>query len=174
LSFAVWIVWSVVVIELPRIGFQFSTGELFWLAAIPGLSGAAFRLLYSFVVPIFGGRNFTIFSTLTLLVPTLWMALAVQNLNTSYVVFVFIALLCGLGGGNFASSMANISFFFPRKKLGTALGWNAGIGNLGVGVMQAVVPMVIFSNKPGVVTKCWFNLDTIHSARNHWRRIWSK
>jgi len=135
----------VVVVELPRIGFQFSTGELFWLAAIPGLSGAAFRLLYSFVVPIFGGRNFTIFSTLTLLVPTLWMAVAVQNANTSYVVFVIIALLCGLGGGNFSASMANISFFFPRKKLGTALGWNAGIGNLGVGVMQAVVPLIIFS-----------------------------
>ena len=145
LSFAVWVVWSVVVVELPRIGFQFSTGELFWLAAIPGLSGAAFRLLYSFVVPIFGGRNFTIFSTLTLLVPTLWMAVAVQNPDTSYVVFVMIALLCGLGGGNFSASMANISFFFPRRRLGTALGWNAGIGNLGVGVMQAVVPIVIFS-----------------------------
>jgi NNP family nitrate/nitrite transporter-like MFS transporter len=145
LSFAVWIVWSVVVIELPRIGFQFTTGELFWLAAIPGLSGAAFRLLYSFVVPIFGGRNFTIFSTLTLLVPTLWMAVAVQNPATSYVVFVIIALLCGLGGGNFSASMAHISFFFPKKKLGTALGWNAGIGNLGVGIMQAVVPLVIFS-----------------------------
>jgi len=145
LSFAVWVVWSVVVIELPRVGFQFTTGELFWLAAIPGLSGAAFRLLYSFVVPIFGGRNFTIFSTLTLLIPTLWMAVAVQNANTSYVVFVIIALLCGLGGGNFASSMANISFFFPRKKQGTALGWNAGIGNLGVGIMQAIVPLVIFS-----------------------------
>jgi len=145
LSFAVWVVWSVVVVELPRIGFQFSTGELFWLAAIPGLSGAAFRLLYSFVVPIFGGRNFTIFSTLTLLVPTLWMAVAVQNPDTSYVVFVMIALLCGLGGGNFSASMANISFFFPRRRLGTALGWNAGVGNLGVGVMQAVVPIVIFS-----------------------------
>jgi NNP family nitrate/nitrite transporter-like MFS transporter len=145
LSFAVWIVWSVVVIELPRIGFQFTTGELFWLAAIPGLSGAAFRLLYSFVVPIFGGRNFTIYSTLTLLIPTLWMAMAVQNPDTSYVVFVVIALLCGLGGGNFSASMAHISFFFPKRILGTALGWNAGIGNLGVGVMQAVVPLVIFS-----------------------------
>jgi NNP family nitrate/nitrite transporter-like MFS transporter len=145
LSFAVWIVWSVVVIELPRIGFEFSTSELFWLAAIPGLSGAAFRLLYSFVVPIFGGRNFTIFSTLTLLVPTVWMAVAVQNPGTSYVVFVFIALLCGLGGGNFSASMAHISFFFPKKQLGAALGWNAGIGNLGVGIMQAVVPLVIFS-----------------------------
>jgi len=145
LSFAVWVVWSVVVVELPRIGFEFTTGELFWLAAIPGLSGAAFRLLYSFVVPIFGGRNFTIFSTLTLLVPTLWMAVAVQNPDTSYIIFVIIALLCGLGGGNFSASMANISFFFPKKKLGTALGWNAGIGNLGVGIMQAVVPLVIFS-----------------------------
>jgi NNP family nitrate/nitrite transporter-like MFS transporter len=145
LSFAVWVLWSVVVIELPRIGFQFSTGELFWLAAAPGLSGAAFRLLYSFVVPIFGGRNFTIFSTLTLLIPTLWMAVAVQNPGTSYVVFVVIALLCGLGGGNFSASMAHISFFFPEKTQGTALGWNAGIGNLGVGIMQAVVPLVIFS-----------------------------
>jgi len=144
LSFAVWLLWSVVVVELPRAGFEFTTGELFWLAAAPGLSGAAFRLLYSFVVPIFGGRNFTIFSTLTLLIPTLWMAVAVQNPNTSYVVFMFIALLCGLGGGNFAASMAHISFFFPKKMLGTALGWNAGIGNLGVGVMQAVVPLVIF------------------------------
>jgi NNP family nitrate/nitrite transporter-like MFS transporter len=144
LSFAVWLLWSVVVIELPRAGFQFTTGELFWLAAAPGLSGAAFRLLYSFVVPIFGGRNFTIFSTLTLLVPTLWMAVAVQNPDTSYVVFLFIALLCGLGGGNFAASMAHISFFFPKKMQGAALGWNAGIGNLGVGVMQAVVPLVIF------------------------------
>jgi NNP family nitrate/nitrite transporter-like MFS transporter len=145
LSFAVWVVWSVVVIELPRIGFQFTTGELFWLAAAPGLSGAAFRLLYSFVVPIFGGRNFTIFSTLTLLVPTLWMAVAVQNPNTSYVVFVMIALLCGLGGGNFSASMAHINFLFPKKSLGTALGWNAGVGNLGVGIMQAVVPLIIFS-----------------------------
>jgi len=145
LSFAVWLVWSVVVVELPRAGFHFTTGELFWLAAAPGLSGATFRLLYSFVVPIFGGRNFTIFSTLTLLIPTLWLAVAVQNPNTSYTVFVFIALLCGLGGGNFAASMAHISFFFPKKILGAALGWNAGIGNLGVGIMQAVVPVVIFS-----------------------------
>ena len=144
LSFAVWMVWSVVVVELPRIGFQFTTGELFWLAAAPGLSGAALRLLYSFVVPIFGGRNWTIFSTASLLIPTVWMALAVQDRSTDYVVFVVIALLCGLGGGNFSASMANISFFFPRRMQGTALGWNAGVGNLGVGIVQAVVPLVIY------------------------------
>jgi len=144
LSFAVWMVWSVVVIELPKVGFQFSTGELFWLAALPGLSGAALRLAYSFVVPVFGGRNFTVFSTATLLLPTLWMALAVQDPSTNYVVFVVIALLCGLGGGNFSASMANISFFFPKRMQGAALGWNAGAGNLGVGVMQAVVPVSIY------------------------------
>ncbi len=145
LSFAVWIVWSAVVIELPRIGFKFTTGEQFWLVAAPGISGAALRLLYAFVVPIFGGRNWTVFSTLSLLIPTLWMALAVQDPNTDYVVFIVIALLCGLGGGNFSASMANISFFFPKRMQGTALGWNAGIGNLGVGIAQAVVPMVIFA-----------------------------
>jgi NNP family nitrate/nitrite transporter-like MFS transporter len=144
LSFAVWMVWSVVVVELPRIGFQFTMGELFWLAGAPGISGAALRLLYSFVVPIFGGRNWTVFSTLSLLIPTLWMSLAVQDPGTDYAVFVVIALLCGLGGGNFSASMANISFFFPKKMQGAALGWNAGIGNLGVGVVQGVVPLVIY------------------------------
>jgi NNP family nitrate/nitrite transporter-like MFS transporter len=151
LSFAVWMVWSVVVIELPKIGFKFSTSELFWLAALPGLSGAALRLAYSFVVPIFGGRNFTVFSTASLLLPALWMALAVQDPNTNYAVFVVIALLCGLGGGNFSASMANISFFFPKRMQGTALGWNAGAGNLGVGVMQAVVPISIYGGALAVM-----------------------
>jgi len=144
LSFAVWMVWSVVVVELPRVGFQFTTSELFWLAALPGLSGAAMRLAYSFVVPVFGGRNFTVFSTASLLLPTLWMAVAVQDPGTDYAVFAAIALLCGLGGGNFSASMANISFFFPTRMQGTALGWNAGAGNLGVGVMQAVVPISLY------------------------------
>ncbi len=151
LSFAVWMVWSVVVIELPRIGFEFTTSELFWLAALPGLSGAAMRLAYSFVVPVFGGRNFTVFSTASLLLPALWMAFAVQDPGTDYAVFAAIALLCGLGGGNFSASMANISFFFPKRMQGTALGWNAGAGNLGVGVMQAVVPMSIYGGALAVM-----------------------
>ncbi len=168
LSFSVWMLWSVVVVELPRIGFRFTTGELFWLAAAPGLSGAVLRLTYSFVVPIFGGRNWTIFSTASLLIPTLWMSLAVQDPGTDYVVFVVIALLCGLGGGNFSASMANISFFFPKRIQGTALGWNAGVGNLGVGLVQAVVPLVIYAGaftilggnaqtyvKDGVVSEIW-------------------
>ncbi|MCU7871805.1 MAG: MFS transporter [Candidatus Thiodiazotropha sp. (ex Lucinoma borealis)] len=144
LSFSVWVVWSVVVVELPKVGFQFTTSELFWLAALPGLSGAILRLLYSFVVPIFGGRNWAVFSTASLLLPSLWMSVAVQNPDTNYAVFVVIALLCGFGGGNFSSSMANISFFFPKKMQGTALGFNAGVGNLGVAVAQAVVPVVIY------------------------------
>ena len=125
LAFAVWVVWSVIVVELPHIGFQFTANQLFWLAALPGLSGALFRLLFSFVVPIFGGRNWTVFSTALLLLPTLWIGVAVQDPNTQYPVFVAIALLCGLGGGNFSSSMANISFFYPRRLQGTALGLNA-------------------------------------------------
>jgi NNP family nitrate/nitrite transporter-like MFS transporter len=143
LAFAVWMVWSVVVVNLPNIGFRFNTNQLFWLAAVPGLSGATLRIFYSFMVPIFGGRLWTTLSTASLAIPAFWMGLAVQDPNTSYVTFLVIALLCGFGGGNFASSMANISFFYPKSQQGTALGMNAGLGNLGVSVVQFVVPLVI-------------------------------
>jgi len=143
LAFAVWMVWSTVIVRLNSIGFTFSTDQLFWLAALPGLSGATLRIFYSFMVPIFGGRRWTALSTASLLAPALWMGFAVQDPNTSYNVFVLIALLCGFGGGNFASSMSNISFFYPKAQQGTALGMNAGLGNLGVSVMQFGVPLVI-------------------------------
>jgi NNP family nitrate/nitrite transporter-like MFS transporter len=143
LSFAVWMVWSVVVVRLPEIGFRYTTDQLFWLAALPGLSGATLRIFYSFMVPIFGGRMWTVLSTASLLVPALGIGFAVQDPNTSYGLMLTLALLCGFGGGNFASSMANISFFFPKAQKGTALGLNAGLGNLGVSAMQFLVPLVI-------------------------------
>jgi NNP family nitrate/nitrite transporter-like MFS transporter len=143
LAFSVWMVWSVVVVNLPNVGFKFSTDELFWLAALPGLSGATLRIFYSFMIPIFGGRKWTTISTASLLLPALGIGFAVQNPDTPYSTFLVLALLCGFGGGNFASSMANISFFFPKAQKGTALGLNAGLGNLGVSVMQFLVPLVI-------------------------------
>lgn len=143
LAFAMWMVWSVVVINLPNIGFRFTTNQLFWLTALPGLSGATLRIFYSFMVPIFGGRRWTTLSTASLLLPAIWIGFAVQNPETPYVLMLVLALLCGFGGGNFASSMANISFFFPQAKKGAALGMNAGLGNLGVSTVQFVVPLVI-------------------------------
>ncbi len=143
LAFAVWMVWSVVVVNLPNIGFKFDTDQLFWLASMPGLAGATLRIFYSFMVPVFGGRAWTAFSTASLLLPAIGIGMAVQDPSMPYWVFLGLALLCGFGGGNFASSMANISFFFPKSKKGMALGLNAGIGNLGVSVVQFVVPIVI-------------------------------
>ena len=143
LAFAVWMVWSVVVVNLPNVGFKFSTEQLFWLAALPALCGATLRIFYSFMVPIFGGRRWTAISTASLLLPTIGIGFAVRDPSTSYSVFIVLALLCGFGGGNFASSMANINFFFPKSQKGTALGLNAGLGNLGVSLVQFVVPLVI-------------------------------
>ncbi len=143
LSFAVWMVWSVVVARLPAIGFNFTTDQLFWLAALPGLSGATLRIFYAFLVPIFGGRLWTTLSTASLLIPAFGIGYAVQSPDTPYLIFLVLALLCGLGGGNFASSMANISFFFPKSEKGNALALNAGLGNLGVSVMQFLVPVVV-------------------------------
>jgi NNP family nitrate/nitrite transporter-like MFS transporter len=143
LSFAIWMMWSVVVAKLPAIGFTYTTDQLFWLAALPGVSGAALRVFYSFTVPIFGGRLWTTLATWSLILPAVGIGYAVQNSTTPYWIFLGLALLCGFGGGNFASSMANISFFFPKAEKCNALALNAGLGNLGVSVVQFVVPMVI-------------------------------
>ncbi|WP_168013728.1 nitrate/nitrite transporter [Halomonas salinarum] len=151
LAFSVWMVWSVVVAKLPQVGFDYSANQLFWLAALPGLSGATLRIFYSFMVPIFGGRRFTALSTASLLLPAMWIGFAVQNPETPYLVMLILALLCGFGGGNFASSMANISFFYPKQEKGKALGLNAGLGNLGVSVMQFLVPLVITTGVFSVV-----------------------
>ena len=151
LAFAIWMVWSVVTVQLNRVGFNFTTDQLFWLTALPGLSGATFRIFYSFMVPIFGGRKWTTISTASLLIPCIWMGFAVQDTETPYSVFVIIALLCGFGGGNFASSMANISFFYPKSQQGTALGMNAGLGNLGVSIMQFILPLAITGALFGVL-----------------------
>jgi NNP family nitrate/nitrite transporter-like MFS transporter len=143
LSFSVWMVWSVVVAKLPSVGFAFTNEQLFWLAALPGLSGATLRIFYSFMPAMFGGRLWTTLATWSLLIPALGMGFAVQNAGTPYWIFLALALACGLGGGNFASSMANISFFFPKAEKGNALAVNAGLGNLGVSVVQFVVPLAI-------------------------------
>lgn len=143
LAFAVWQVWSVVAVSLPSLGFRYSTNQLFWLAAAPALSGATLRIFYSFMVPIFGGRRWTAISTATLLIPALGIGFAVQDPATPYPTMLVLALLCGLGGGNFSSSMANISYFFPQARKGSALGVNAGLGNLGVSVVQFLSPLVI-------------------------------
>ncbi len=154
LAFAIWMVWSVVVAKLPAVGFQFSTDQLFWLAAMPGLSGATLRIFYSFMPPILGGRLWTSVSTWSLMVPAVGIGLAVQSTETPYIIFLSLALLCGFGGGNFASSMANISFFFPKSEKGNALALNAGLGNLGVSIVQFVIPLVITTAVFG-----WFGGD---------------
>ncbi|GMB00287.1 MFS transporter [Pelosinus sp. IPA-1] len=143
ISFCIWMLWSVVAVNLNSAGFSFSAEQLFNLAALPGLSGATLRIFYAFVVPVFGGRNWTVISTASLLIPAIGIGYAVQDTTTSYTTMVILAVLCGLGGGNFASSMGNINFFFPKKQKGTALGINGGLGNVGVSVVQFVAPLVI-------------------------------
>ena len=143
LGFSVWLLWSVSAAMLPKVGFDFTTSQLFVLVAIPNLVGSLIRLPYTFAVPRFGGRTWTVVSASLLLVPTLLFAWAVQSPQTPYWAFCLIAATAGLGGGNFASSMANINFFFPLRSKGTALGLNAAGGNVGVAVIQFFLPIVV-------------------------------
>ena len=143
LGFSVWLLWSVCAALLAKVGFNFSPQQLFFLVALPNLVGALLRLPYTFAVPKFGGRNWTIFSAFVLLIPTLAFAYFVQRTETPYWVFLLIAATAGVGGGNFSSSMTNINFFYPARLKGAALGLNAAGGNLGVSLAQFFVPIVV-------------------------------
>ncbi|WP_369070135.1 MFS transporter [Kineococcus terrestris] len=143
LGFSVWQLWTIVTPRLNDAGFSLTTNQVFWLIAVPNLVGATLRFPYTFAVPRFGGRNWTIVSALLLIVPCVGLAVVVQNPQTPFWVMVLVAATAGFGGGNFASSMANISFFYPEREKGAALGLNAAGGNLGVAVVQLVVPVVV-------------------------------
>ncbi|HEV7147122.1 MAG TPA: MFS transporter [Pedococcus sp.] len=143
LGFCVWALWSVVVPLLPSAGFRLTLNQQFWLIALPSLVGATLRIPYTFAVPRFGGRNWTVISALLLLIPSTALAWVVTQPGTSFGVLLACAALAGFGGGNFASSMTNISFFFPEAEKGKALGLNAAGGNLGTGIVQMIVPAAI-------------------------------
>lgn len=143
LAFVVWTFWAILAVKINDYGFNFSKEQLFTLLAIPGVVGATLRIFYSFITPILGGRTWTTISTALLLIPTLGLSIALQNPNTSYDTFIILAICCGFGGGNFSSSMANISLFFPKRLQGSALGINGGIGNLGVSVFQLIAPLTL-------------------------------
>ena len=143
LGFSVWQLWSAVAVNLNRNGFHLTLGQLFWLVSIPGLVGATMRFPYGFVVARVGGRNWTVISVALLLIPSALLAVLVQHPGTPYWALIAAAATAGFGGGNFASSMANISYFYPDSKKGWALGLNAAGGNIGVAVVQFVVPAVI-------------------------------
>ncbi len=163
LGFAVWIYWGMVAKYVQKLHFG-SGGELFdftfmndgqsfddsgyralmfTLPAVAGLSGATMRIVHSFMVAICGGRNVKFMTTMLLILPALGAGIALQDHTTPFYIFIILASLSGVGGGAFASSMSNISFFFPKKMQGLALGLNAGLGNLGVSLMQFLIPWVI-------------------------------
>ena len=128
LAFSVWMVWSMVVAKLPLIGFAFTPEQLFWLAALPALSGATLRIFYGFMVPIFGGRLWTTLSTASLMLPAIGIGYAVQNPETPYFIFLVLALLCGLGGANFASSHGEHRLLLPEGRKGQRAGAERGPG----------------------------------------------
>ena len=142
-GFAVWLMWGIITVQMKNLGFSFTQGELFTITSIAGLTGATLRIPSTFFIRLAGGRNTIFFTTALLMIPSLGAAIALQNKDTPLWIFQLLAFLSGFGGGNFASSMSNISFFFPKRVQGTSLGLNAGLGNFGVTTMQILVPLVM-------------------------------
>jgi NNP family nitrate/nitrite transporter-like MFS transporter len=156
-GFAVWLYWSVITVQMLNLGFPFTNAELFTLAAIAGLTGATLRIPSSFLIRIAGGRNTIFFTTALLMIPAVGTGVALLNQDTPLWLFQVLAALSGFGGGNFASSMSNISFFYPKRMQGLSLGLNAGLGNAGVTTMQILIPLVmtfgIFGGAPMILQK---------------------
>jgi MFS transporter, NNP family, nitrate/nitrite transporter len=149
LAFAVWLMWSIIIVQMQNLGFRFDpdpakhTALLYTLPAIAGLAGATLRIPNSFLIAVGGGRNVIASTTALMLIPAVGVGMALQDIQTPYMTFAVLAALSGFGGGNFASSMSNISFFFPKRVQGSSLGVNAGLGNLGVSVMQVLLPLTM-------------------------------
>jgi NNP family nitrate/nitrite transporter-like MFS transporter len=143
IGFSVWLIWSIVTTKLPQAGFHYTTDQLFQLVALPGLIGSIMRFPYTFAVTTFGGRNWTMLSGAVLFIPTIALAYFVTQPDTPFWVMLLVAATAGLGGGNFASSMANISFFYPNRMKGWALGLNAAGGNIGVSGVQLLTPILL-------------------------------
>lgn len=143
LSFSVWFMVSAIVVKLPGVGFKFTSTQLFWLTAMPGLAGGTLRIIWTFLPPILGTRHLVTLSTALLLIPVLGWSYAIQNPSTPYGMLLLLAFLAGIGGGNFSGFMPSTSYFFPKRLQGTALGIQAGIGNFGVSVVQFLTPWVV-------------------------------
>jgi NNP family nitrate/nitrite transporter-like MFS transporter len=150
-GFAVWLMWGIITVQMLNLGFPFEQSELFTLAAIAGLTGATLRIPSTFFIRIAGGRNTIFFTTALLMIPAFGTGFALMDKDTPLWVFQLLALLSGFGGGNFASSMSNISFFFPKRVQGTSLGLNAGLGNFGVTTMQILIPLAMTFGLFGVL-----------------------
>ena len=142
-GFAVWGMWGIITVQMLNLGFPFTQPELFTLTAIAGIAGATMRIPASFLIRVAGGRNTIFLTTAMLLAPAIGTGIVLQHKDWPLWAFQLMALWSGVGGGNFASSMSNISTFFPKRLQGTALGINAGIGNFGVTTMQIVIPLVM-------------------------------
>jgi len=142
-GFAVWGMWGIITVQMLNLGFPFTQPELFTLTAIAGIAGATMRIPASFLIRLAGGRNTIFLTTAMLLAPAIGTGIVLQHKDWPLWAFQLMALWCGVGGGNFASSMSNISGFFPKRLQGTGLGLNAGLGNFGVTTMQVVIPLIM-------------------------------
>lgn len=143
LSFGTWFMMSAIVTKLPGIGFSFDKNQLFWLAAMPGLSAGLLRMVHTFLLPIYGSRHVISIATIIKIIPAIGIGLAVMNTTTPFWVFMVLSFTAGFGGGDFSSFMPSTSLFFPKRLQGTALGIQAGIGNFGVSVAQFMTPVML-------------------------------
>jgi NNP family nitrate/nitrite transporter-like MFS transporter len=148
MAFVAWFLPSAIVPKLNAFGYTFSKEQLYWMAAIPGLSGGLMRIVWMVLPPIMGTRKMVALTTALLFFPVLGWGVRVQSPTAPYWELLVLAFLAGIGGGAFSGFMPSTSYFFPRRLQGTALGLQAGIGNFGVSLVQLLTPWLIAIGMP--------------------------
>ncbi|MGD1279470.1 nitrate/nitrite transporter [Mycobacterium seoulense] len=142
-AFSIWYLWSVMVLFMPEDVYGFSTGDKLLLGATAALVGALVRIPYTMGTARFGGRNWAVLSSFVLLIPTVGAIVLLAHPGLPLWPYLVCAALTGLGGGNYAASLANVESFYPQRRKGMALGLTGGIGNLGAAAVQAVGLVVL-------------------------------
>ncbi len=143
LAFVAWFLPSAIIPKLNPLGYQFTKDQLYWMAAMPGLAAGLLRLIWMVLPPMMGTRRMVSLTTLLLIASTLGWGVRVQQPTAPYWELMVLAFLAGIGGGAFSGFMPSTSYFFPKRLQGTALGLQAGLGNLGVSLVQLLTPYLI-------------------------------
>lgn len=135
-AFSVWAIWSVLVLFMPTSVYGLTVADKLMLGALAALTGALVRIPYTLGIARFGGRRWTAFSAVVLVIPTAMTIALLANPGLPLWPYLVCAALTGLGGGNYSASVVNVNAFYPQRCKGWALAVSAGVGSLGVAAVQ--------------------------------------
>jgi len=119
------------------------------LVAMPSLSGSLLRIPFSAWVDTTGGRKpFLVLLSLSIIgmlgLTVITVGYFPDRLTSNmYPLLLLLGLLSGCGIATFSVGISQVSYWFPQRQQGSALGTYAGMGNLAPGMFAFLLPIVL-------------------------------